>query len=194
MRDAIPNRLAAELSAVRELGIVSFGSGVTDPYQPLELGHDITGRCAELLAEAARPLPAQVMTKSSLALRDLPLWRRVNERASFILLVSLTSIDEALREVMEPGASSFASRPDTLRRFKEAGCATGVLAMPLLPGLSDGEESIRALYAACVDVGVDFVMPGELTLRPGRQKDFYLTALKAWRPGLLEPTRTLYRE
>jgi DNA repair photolyase len=194
VRSSIPDRLAEELPLVRERGILSFGSGVTDAYQPLEGAERITGRCAVLLAEAARPLPALVMTKSSLALRDLPLWRRVNEKAGFTLLVSLTSLDESLREIMEPGASSFASRLDMLRRFKEAGCVTGVLAMPLLPGLSDGDESIRALYAACAEARVDFVMPGGVTLRPGRQKNFYMTALKANRPDLAETTRRLFIE
>lgn len=193
-RDSIPDRLAAELDSVRERGIVSFGSGVTDPYQKLECTHHITARCAELLADSRRSLPAQVMTKSSLALRDLPLWRRLNERAGFILLVSLTSLDEELRERMEPGASSFAARLGMMREFKAAGCPVGVLAMPLLPGLSDGEDSIRAVYAACAEIGVDFVMPGGLTLRPGRQKDFFFTALGSYRRDLVDTYRSLYQE
>jgi DNA repair photolyase len=194
IRRDIPERLARELPALRERGMVAFGSGVTDPYQALERGEAITGACAALLADAPQALPALVMTKSSLVLRDLPLWRRVNERAGFVLLVSLTSLDEGLREVMEPGASSFASRLEAVRAFKAAGCAVGVLAMPFLPGLSDGDESIAALYGACSEAGVDFVMPGGLTLRPGRQKEFYLRALAASRPSLVEPTLSLYRE
>jgi DNA repair photolyase len=193
-RSYIPDRLASELPTIREKGIVSFGSGVTDPYQGLERAKNITGRCASLLADAAYALPAQVMTKSSLVLRDLPAWKRLNERAGFVLLVSITSLDEGLRETMEPGASSFAERLAALRAFKEAGCAVGALAMPFLPGLSDDEASIRRLYGALGEVGVDFVMPGGLTLRPGRQKEFYLKALSAYRPGLLDPTLALFKE
>jgi hypothetical protein len=134
------------------------------------------------------------MTKSSLALRDLPLWRRVNEASGFVLLVSLTSLDEGLRETMEPGASSFASRLETIQAFKAAGCAVGVLAMPFLPGLSDGTESMAALYSACAEAGVDFVMPGGLTLRPGRQKEFYLKALSEYRPELSQRTLEIFSE
>jgi DNA repair photolyase len=194
IRGDIPLRLEAELPGLRERGMVSFGSGVTDPYQPVERDNNITGRCAALLADAARPIPAQVMTKSSLALRDLPLWEKLNQRSGFVLLVSITSLDERLRKIMEPGASSFAERLATLRAFKEAGCSVGALAMPFLPGLSDKPDSIRALYAACAEIGVDFVMPGGVTLRPGRQKDFYLNALAANRPELLESTRSLFAE
>jgi len=199
LRDGIPELLEAEAAKVREAGIVAFGSGVTDPYQPCEASERTTGRCARILADraglgASPPLAALVMTKSTLALRDLPDWRRLNEKAGFVLLVSLTSLDEGLREVMEPGASPFAARLELLREYKAAGCAVGVLAMPFLPGLSDGEDSIRALYAALADIGVDFVMPGGLTLRPGRQKELYLATLAAYRPELLETTRSLYRE
>jgi DNA repair photolyase len=194
IRRDIPDRLAAELPSLRERGMVGFGSGVTDPYQPAEFREGITGRCARILAESPRALPALVMTKSSLVLRDLPAWRRVNERAGFVLLISLTSLDEGLRELMEPGASSFESRLETIRAFKTAGCSVGVLAMPFLPGLSDSSESIAALYGACAEAGVDFVMPGGLTLRPGRQKEFYLKALAAYRPALLQRTLDIYRE
>ena len=193
VRDSIPNRLAAELALVREYGMIAFGSGVTDPYQPLELENAISGRCARILTESTETLPALVMTKSSLVLRDLVLWKQVNERAGFILLVSLTSLDESLREMMEPGASSFAARIEMIRQFKTAGCIVGVLAMPLLPGLSDCSDSIRTLFRACAEAGADFIMPGGLTLRPGRQKDFYLNVLARYKPDLLGKTTDLYR-
>lgn len=194
IRRNIPQRLEAELPTLRERGIIAFGSGVTDPYQPLEATEGLMGRCAEILADSPFPFPALVMTKSSLALRDLPLWEKVKDRAGFILLVSISSLDESIRRVMEPGASSFQARLDMLKAFKEAGCIVGILAMPLLPGISDNEASIRRLYTACVDIGTDFVLPGGLTLRPGRQKDFFLKSLGSYRPNLLKKTEELYSE
>jgi DNA repair photolyase len=197
IRKDIPSRLEHDLPLIRERGMVAFGSGTTDPYQPLEATERITGRSAELLASdppSGLPLPAMVMTKSALALRDLELWRRVNERAGFLLMVSLTSLDEDLRTHMEPGASSFTERLALLKAFKAAGCATGILAMPFLPALSDGEDSIRALYAAAIEAKVDFIMPGGLTLRPGRQKDLYLETLAAYRPDLVDETRKIFMD
>lgn len=194
VRRTIPERLALELPSVRERGIIGFGSGVTDPYQPIEAVENLTGRCAKILASSPRTMPAMIMTKSSLPIRDLSEWSRINEKAGVILLVSITSINEALREHMEPGASSFQQRIETLRVFKAAGCVTGVLAMPFLPGLSDDIESIRELYNVCIDVGVDFIMPGGLTLRPGRQKECYLDALDSMWPSLREYTTGIYYE
>jgi hypothetical protein len=135
-----------------------------------------------------------VMTKSVLPIRDLPSWKIVNARAGFILLVSINSIDESLRAQMEPGAPSFAARLDLLRLFKSAGCVTGVLAMPLLPLLSDSSDAIGRLFAACKEVGVDFIMPGGLTLRPGRQKQCYIDTVAACYPSCLEHTKAIYSE
>lgn len=217
IREDIPSRLAAELPGLRERGMIAFGSGVTDPYQPCEAEKNITGQAASILASHAeakawgaagaspdaslfdegRPIPppsALVMTKSTLALRDLAAWKRLHERSGFILLVSLTSLDEEVRELMEPGASTFHERLALLKAFKEAGCLTGILAMPFLPGLSDDEASIRRLYEAAASVGVDYLMPGGLTLRPGRQKDLYLATLAKAHPELLASTRELFQE
>jgi DNA repair photolyase len=200
-RTDIPDRLERDIPKARESGLVAFGSGTTDPYQPREEALSITGRCAGILAgyaaragAEARRLPALVMTKSALALRDLPLWRRVNEKAGFILLISLTSLDEGLREIMEPGASRFAERLDLARAYKEAGCIVGILAMPILPGLSDSEASLRALYEAAQAAHVDYLMPGGLTLRPGRQKELYLKTIREHRPDLLPRLLELYGE
>lgn len=197
VRKTIPERLAHDLPTCRERGIVAFGSGTTDPYQPLESTEDITGACAALLSSPqvnSLGLPAMVMTKSALALRDLDHWKAVNEAGGFLLMVSLTSMDEGLREIMEPGASTFRERLALLKKFKEAGCAVGILAMPFLPGLSDGAASISGLYSEALAIGVDFIMPGGLTLRPGRQKDLYLATLGSYRPDLLDSTNALYME
>jgi DNA repair photolyase len=194
VRRTIPERLALELPSVRERGIIGFGSGVTDPYQPIEAMEKLTGRCASILASSPRTLPAMIMTKSSLPVRDLSEWSRINEKAGVILLVSITSINETLRKRMEPGASSFLQRIETLRAFKAAGCVTGVLAMPFLPGISDDVESIRELYGVCINAGVDFILPGGLTLRPGRQKACYLDEIESTWPYLREYTVSLYCE
>ncbi len=192
LRDWLPESLAGELPRLREPGMVAIGSGTTDPYQPVEAEERIVGRCGELLADAG--MPVTVMTKSDLVLRDLPAWRRTNEKSLFVLLVSITTLREDVREAFEPGASPVGARLEAMRAFKAAGCAVGALAMPFLPGITDDEEGIRALYEELAAVGVDFVMPGGLTLRPGRQKDLYLDTLGECRPDLLASTRDLYRE
>lgn len=192
VRDRSPELLASELGKLREPGMIAIGSGTTDPYQPVEERARIVGRCAELLADSG--IPVTVMTKSNLVLRDLALWRRVNEQSLFVLLVSVTTLREDVRAAFEPGASPVQDRLAAMKAFKDAGCTVGALAMPFLPGLTDDEAGIRALYKELAAVGVDFVMPGGLTLRPGRQKDLFLRTLEEVEPELLGPVLELYRE
>ena len=182
----------ADLSRLRERAAVSFGSGITDPYQPVEAERLSMRRAAELLA--TRRMPATVLTKSSLALRDLDLWSRIGRDTGMILMMSVTTVDDTVRRIFEPGASSVDERFATLEAFKNAGCGAGILAMPFLPGISDGEESIDALVRRAAGIGVDFVMPAGLTLRPGRQKDLYMETLRRSHPGLVGLYLDLYHE
>ena len=192
VRTNLPGLLGTELPKLREKGFVTVGSGITDSYQPIEAETGLMRKCAQVLAEYRQPVA--VLTKSALALRDIDLWSTVNEKSRFLFMVSLVHPDDSTREIYEPGASTVEQRLDALRRFKEAGCATGMLAMPLLPGITDAPEAVRRLYELAMEVGVDFVMPGGLTLRPGRQKEFFFTRLRQNHPNLLDLYRDIYRE
>jgi DNA repair photolyase len=192
VRENLPELLAGEVGRLRERGFISIGSGISDAYQPIESKERIMANCAEILAEQDHPVT--IMTKSALALRDLEYWTRVNERSRFVFLVSLTHSTDETRRVWEPGASSVADRLDALRQFKEAGCVTGVLAMPLLPGITDTPENLKSLYDQATGVGVDFIMPGGLTLRPGRQKEFFRNHLTRFRPDLVHLYDDIYAE
>lgn len=184
--------LEAEVKKLRERGIVFIGSGVSDAYQPSEAQEQLMPACGRILARHA--LPVTILTKSSLITRDLDLWCEVNEKAGFVLMVSLMTLDDRLRAVFEPQASPVEERLETLRAFKARGCAVGVAAMPFLPFLSDGEAEQTALATRLAEIGVDFVLPGGLTLRPGRQKEAYFAALRSFAPELLPKYERLYGE
>ncbi len=192
VRPNLPQRLAAELPRLREKGFITIGSGITDVYQPIEADLMITRRCAEVLTGFLSPVT--VMTKSALSLRDLDVWKEVAAGPGFMFLVSLTFSDDGEREIFEPGASPVKERLEALRRFKEAGCYTGILAMPLLPGITDTDKNLHALYASALAADVDFIMPGGLTLRPGRQKAFFFDRVTETFPDLLSLYQDLYRE
>ena len=192
VRTNVAEVLEADLARQRERGIVFIGSGVSDAYQPPEAEEKLMRACARLLAD--RALPVTVLTKSHLALRDLDLWSEVNRKAGFVFMVSLMTLDEDVRQVFEPGASTVDERLDALAAFKAAGCATGVAAMPFLPGLTDGDDQFRALAEGLRAMGVDFVLPGGLTLRPGRQKQLFFEVLQSFRPDLVPLYDRLYAE
>lgn len=191
-RANLPSLLAGELAKLREPGTVAIGSGVSDVYQPLEADLRLTRACAEVVSEYR--LPVVLATKSSLVERDIDIWGRVAAESGFTLLMTIVTTDEALRADVEPGASPIQERLATLRRFKDAGATVGVLAMPVLPGLSDGEKELRDLFHSVADTGADCIMPGNLTLRPGRQKDLFLDHIQRCRPELETEYSRLFAE
>ncbi|MCI0514358.1 hypothetical protein L0128_14170 [candidate division KSB1 bacterium] len=192
IRKNLPDCLAAELQKVREPGMVVIGSGVSDPYQPVESTEEIMRQCAQVLAESH--FPVLVMTKSALVLRDLDYWQEVHARHGFILAVSLTFPDDGLRQIFEPAASSVEQRLAALATFKQHGMTVGVLAMPFIPYLSDDLNMIGRLFARLKQIQVDFVIPAGLTLRPGKQKTLFLETVQQHFPGLETKIAALYRD
>lgn len=190
VRPNVPVLLDKELPKLREKGFITVSSGITDAYQPLEAKIKLTRRCAEVLTRYNSPVT--IMTKSSLALRDIDLWSRID--AGCIFIVSLTFADDAKRRIFEPGASPVEERIEALKAFKAAGCYTGILAMPLLPSISDTDENLDPLFTEAKEAGVDFIMPAGLTLRPGRQKAHFLKILKEGYPNLVGLYTSLYGE
>jgi hypothetical protein len=109
-------------------------------------------------------------------------------------MVSLITLDDRLRAEFEPGASPVEERLKALSVFRGRGCSVGVAAMPLLPWICDGDGDVAALADRLAGIGIDFVLPGGLTLRPGRQKDLFLSALRRTHPELLPRYEKLYEE
>jgi len=119
----------------------TFGLGtVTDPYQPLEKKHELSRGCLIELRRAGSPV--SVLTKSDLVLRDVDI---LSDLEGSEVGMSLGSVDENISALLEPGAPSPSKRLDALRRLSAEGVDTYVMAAPIVPGLSDSEESLRAL-------------------------------------------------
>ena len=184
--------LSKELPKLREPGPVCISSGVSDPYQPLEGKLRLTRGAAEILSEFDHHVV--IHTKSSLMLRDLSIWQKVNERTSVTLMISLTMLDEDLRLLLEPGASKVCERLRLIRECSACGINVGVLAMPFIPYLTDSSEELSSFLGEMKKAGARFVIPGLLTLKQGRQKDFFFSALRKGKPELVDTLMKLYSD
>jgi len=190
-----PEVLARELDPRRKRkpmkrGYVLLGGGVGDSYALPEREHRIARRCLEVLA--GHPFPVHVLTKSPLVERDLDLLLGIDGEQRAIVSVSLSTVDDRVARRLEPGCAPPSERLAMLARVKEAGLATGVYLMPVLPGISDADDDLDRALARVVEAGADFVVFGGLTLKPGRQRDHYLDAVCALDAELAEHTEGLY--
>jgi DNA repair photolyase len=123
-------------------------SSVCDPYQPLEQRYELTRRCLhELLG---RQFPVNLQTKSALVLRDLDLLARFEEiEVGF----TITTEDERIAKLFEPGASPVRERIEALARIHSAGIRTFTFLGPLLPG--SAERLVEALEGKVDKVLID---------------------------------------
>jgi DNA repair photolyase len=119
-----PELLAKEIKRKR-MGRV-WVSGVCDPYQAAEKKYKLTGRCLEILLENQWPLTIQ--TKSSLVLRDIEILEKFKDiEVGF----SITTVDEKIRKLFEPGASLIKERIHALDVLHLRGIKTFAMIAPV---------------------------------------------------------------
>jgi DNA repair photolyase len=186
----IVERLERELSAPcwkRE--VVNIG-GVTDSYQAAEAHYRFMPEILALLVKYRTP--AIISTKSTLMLRDIDLIDRLSRVASVNIASTITTMDESVRAIIEPGASPSLSRFRMLREFRKTGATVGLHIMPVIPFLTDSRENLEALYALAHEADVHYVLPGSLYLR-GKTKPAFLAAMQKNYPDAYVRLRVMYR-
>jgi DNA repair photolyase len=168
VKEQAPELLRAELSAPSWNPTWMALSGVTDPYQPVERRRHITRRCLEVLVEFRQPVG--VVTKNALVTRDIDLLQRLAHHRAAGVALSLTTLDPALRRVLEPRTSPPEARLATLTQLAQAGIPVGVMLAPIIPALNDHE--IPALLQAARDAGATWASYQILRL-PHGVKDLF---------------------
>jgi DNA repair photolyase len=168
---------------------VAMGTN-TDPYQRCEGRYRLTRGVLEVLRDYANP--CSVLTKSPLLLRDLDLFVELAETAGFSANLSIGTLDEEVWRRSEPGTPHPKARMAAVKQLVAAGIPCGILMAPILPGISDSPEQLRAVVRAAADAGASHLTPITLHLRPGVKEEF-LPWLEEAYPELLPDYRRLYR-
>jgi DNA repair photolyase len=168
---------------------VALGTN-TDPYQRAEGRYRLMPGVIEALARSGTPF--SILTKGTLARRDIPLLAAAARDVPVGLGVSMAIWDGALHSSLEPGVPGPRARLELVRAFTGAGLPCGVFLAPVLPGLTDDEQSLEAAIAAIADSGATGVTVLPLHLRPGA-REWFLGWLARERPALVPRYRELYR-
>jgi DNA repair photolyase len=124
-------------------------SGNTDCYQPLERKMEITRGMLKVFARYRHPLG--MITKNSLILRDIDLLTDLAKDNLVHVYLSITTLNEDLRRVMEPRTASGLKRLKTVETLAKAGIPVGIMNAPIIPGLNHHE--IPAILKAASEHG-----------------------------------------
>jgi DNA repair photolyase len=143
----------------------------TDPYQPAESEFGVTRGILEQMAER-EGLSLSITTKSDRVVRDIDLLKRIAARSSITVNLSVTTLRARLARLLEPRAPRPDLRLAAVRRLREAGLAAGVFAMPILPGITDGQEDLDALARGARDAGAQWFAGNVLFLMPASLRQF----------------------
>jgi len=149
VRVNIADVLRKELRRPRE-GSLAIGTA-TDPYQPIEGKYKLTRRCLEALVD--HPMPTSIVTKGPLVVRDIDVLKKLDEKTDLTVYFSVPCVDEEIVRKTDPGTAPPRQRLRALRMLRDAGIDAAVLCMPVLPGISDSEESLDAAARAASEAG-----------------------------------------
>ena len=115
-------------------GKTVYMSTVTDPYQPVERTAQVVRGILEAMLAKHPEVKLVVQTRSTMVTRDIDLFTGIVEAGGRVQVnMSLTTDDDEVRKIYEPGCSSVAARTKAILEVQEAGVQTCVTMTPMLP-------------------------------------------------------------
>ncbi len=164
----------------------------TDPYQPAERRFQITRSILERFT-TTQGLALSIITKSPLICRDIDVLRELERHHHVTVFISLISTDEKLIRLFEARSPVPHARLRALRKLRNANVNAGIIAAPVLPGITDSAFRIDALIAAAKEAGAAFVQPAVLRIYRCTWNGL-LPILDEHFPDLVPRYRALYRD
>ncbi|MFL1010680.1 PA0069 family radical SAM protein [Flavisericum labens] len=112
-------------------------SGNTDCYQPAEKQFEITRKCLEMFLKYKHPVG--IITKNALILRDLDLLKTLAKDNLVGVNISITSLSEDTRRILEPRTATIKKRLETVKILSENGIPVNVMLAPIIPSINSHE-------------------------------------------------------
>ncbi len=127
-------------------------SGNTDCYQPAEQTYRLTRGLLEVCNEFNQPVG--ILTKNSWILKDKDVLQEMAKKKIVSAMVSITSLNEDLRRVMEPRTTTARQKLKVINELSGAGVRMGIMMGPMIPGLN--EHEMQRIMKAARDNGATF--------------------------------------
>jgi len=115
---------------------ISF-SGNTDCYQPAERKFKLTRQLLEVCLKYKHPLT--IITKNALLLRDLDILLELRKDNLVAVALSITTLNEDTRRVLEPRTSSAANKLKAMKVLSENDIPVFGMIAPIIPAINSHE-------------------------------------------------------
>ncbi len=171
-------------------GFVMVGGGVGDSYQQVEKEYELTRKILNLLR--MKSLPVHLLTKSTLVLRDSELLHQLQKRNKVLVSCSFSCVDDEIASVLEPNVPPPSKRLEMLSKLHDEGFDVGMYLLPIVPFISDDSKQIDDAFNQAKKCGVCFVVADSMTLKTGRQMDFFKEKVSEKWPEKVENILQLY--
>lgn len=112
-------------------------SGNTDCYQPAEKQFKITRACLKIFLKYRHPVA--IITKNALVLRDLDILKELAKDNLIAVNVSITSLSEQTRRILEPRTATIKKRLKTVEILANNGIPVNVMLAPIIPAINSHE-------------------------------------------------------
>ncbi len=112
-------------------------SGNTDCYQPAEKQLKITRQLLQTFLKFRHPVG--IITKNALIQRDLDVLRELAADNLVHVNLSITSLEEKTRQILEPRTASIKKRLETVEKLSKANIPVSVMMAPIIPAINSHE-------------------------------------------------------
>lgn len=169
--------------------VINIG-GVTDSYQIAESEMKIMPDVLKILIK--HKTPAIISTKSDLILRDFDLIAELANMTYVNIASTITTMNEADRQKIEPNGSPGIDRFKMLQEFRKTNASIGLHTMPIIPFITDSYSNIERLCFEARNSNVHYMLPGVLYLR-GKTRKIFFDFIKNEYPEKYESLYILYK-
>ncbi|TYP76191.1 PA0069 family radical SAM protein [Aquimarina intermedia] len=148
-----PELLEAKLKSTSWKAAPIVLSGNTDCYQPIEKEYQITRKLLEIFWKYRHPV--SIITKNSLILRDLDLLNALHQYQLISVHLSITTLEEDTKNILEPRTASIKKRLQTLSTLTDNNIPTHIMMAPIIPSINSHE--ILPLCKKVSELGADTI-------------------------------------
>jgi len=165
----MPEKLKKELASRRKLPAYVFFSPTCDVLQPIPQVLKVTYELMKVLLEYG--VGINLLTKGRIPSKFLQLFQQYRELIH--VQIGITTLNRDMQKRIEPNAATPQERIRNIEQLCAIGITPEVKLDPLIPGLTDTQSNLTALFQTLQGFGVNSTGINYLFLRPQIKKNLY---------------------